>query len=200
MPPARTLTLATTNPHKVREIGQILAPYGITVEAPTDLPDVVEDGDTFAANAYKKAAAAAKLLGRDALSDDSGLEVAALGGDPGVRSARYAGPSATAADNNTLLIERLEALGLEEAPAAFVCHAVVVAKDGAVVAEAEGRVEGVIRWPARGREGFGYDPLFHHPPHDRRFAEIGAEEKNAVSHRARALCALAEELRKSDAG
>ena len=92
-------------------------------------------------------------------------------------------------------MRRLEELGIEDPPAAFVCHAVLVAPNGTVVARAEERVEGVIRWPAKGREGFGYDPLFHHPPSDRRFSELTAEEKNRVSHRGQALRALAAQLR-----
>jgi XTP/dITP diphosphohydrolase len=189
----RSLVLATTNLHKVREIAEILTPLGIRIEAADrPLPEVIEDGETFAANAYKKAASAAAFLGREALADDSGLVVEALGGEPGVHSARYAGPGAGAKGNNALLAARLEAKGIERPAAAFVCHAVIVAPDGTVVAEAEGRVEGEIRVPARGEEGFGYDPLFHHPPSDKRFAELTADEKNAVSHRARALLALAD--------
>lgn len=193
-----TVWLATTNTHKAREIGKILAPLGVDVEVPTALPEVDEDRDTFAGNARKKASAAAAHLGGPALADDSGLVVAALGGEPGVRSARYAGPDATGVDNNRLLVERLEARGLVDPEASFVCYAVVAAPDGRVIAEAEGRVEGVIRWPPRGEQGFGYDPLFHHPPSGRRFSELTAEEKNAVSHRGLALRALAEKLVAAD--
>lgn len=190
-----SLVLATTNPHKVREIAEILTPLGITIEAAErPLPEVIEDGETFAANAYKKAASAAAFLGREALADDSGLVVEALGGEPGVHSARYGGPGAGAKGNNALLVARLEAKEIETPAAAFVCHAVVVAPDGTVVAEAEGRVEGEIHWPPRGREGFGYDPLFHHPPSGCRMSELTAEQKNAVSHRGRALRALAARL------
>ena len=194
--PDWTFALATTNQHKAREIAEILAPLGIGIEVPESLPDVVEDGDTYAANARKKAASAAAFLGRPVLADDSGLEVPALGGAPGVRSARYAGADATADDNNQLLVESLERLGLKDPAAMFVCHATIVAPDGNVVVEAEGRVGGILRWPAQGREGFGYDPLFHHGPSDCRFSELSAEAKNATSHRGRALRALVRRLRK----
>lgn len=190
----RLLHLATTNAHKAREIRAILAPYGIEVCVPDALPEVVEDGRTFRDNALLKARSAASHLGAPALADDSGLAVALLGGEPGVHSARYAGPAATDADNNALLIERLAALGAADPQAAFVCHAVVAAPGGRVLAEAEGRVEGVIRWPPVGQHGFGYDPLFHHPPSGCRLSELSAEAKNAISHRGRALRKLAERL------
>jgi XTP/dITP diphosphohydrolase len=190
----RTLAVATTNRHKVREIAEILGPLGIGIRMPDGLPEVVEDGATFADNARKKAIESAAFLGEPALADDSGLEVEALGGEPGVLSARFAGPGATSADNNALLIRRLEALGVVDPAAAFVCHAVVAAPDGRIVAEATGRVEGVIRWPGAGGGGFGYDPLFHHPPSGCRFSELAPGRKNDVSHRGRALRALARLL------
>lgn len=190
----RLLTLATTNRQKAREIGAILAPLGYEVLVPRSLPPVEETGTTFGDNARQKARAAAAYLGRAALADDSGLVIPALGGEPGVRSARYAGEGADAATNNALLVERLEALGLGEPAACFVCHAAVAAPDGRLLAEAEGRVEGVVRWPPVGTGGFGYDPLFHHPPSGRRLSELSPAEKNAVSHRGRALARLAERL------
>lgn len=186
----RTLTVATTNRHKAREIAEILEPLGFEILSPDDLPEVVEDGATFAENARKKAVESAAFLGRPALADDSGLEVEALGGEPGIRSARFAGPGATSADNNALLIQRLEALGLVDPVATFVCHAVVAAPDGEILAEATGRVEGVLRWPGAGGGGFGYDPLFHHPASGCRFSELAPGRKNALSHRGRALRAL----------
>jgi XTP/dITP diphosphohydrolase len=187
--------VATTNAHKAQEIAAILAPCRIDVRMAPALPEVVEDGASFRENALLKARAAAAALGAPALADDSGLVVPALGGEPGVRSARYAGEDASDADNNARLVRRLEALGAVDPAAAFVCHVVVAAPDGRVIAEAEGRVEGVLRWPPRGTRGFGYDPLFFHPPSGRRLAELPPEEKNAVSHRGRALRALAASLR-----
>jgi XTP/dITP diphosphohydrolase len=187
----REVHLATSNAHKAAEIRAILEPLGFRVLVPDRLPAVEEDGTTFAENAEKKARSAAAFLGAPALAEDSGLVVEALGGEPGVRSARYSGPRATDATNNAHLVARLEALGVRDPVAAFVCHAVLVAPDGRVIARAEGRVEGVIRWPARGAGGFGYDPLFHHPPSGARLSELPPEAKNAVSHRGRALRALA---------
>ncbi len=188
--------LATTNPHKAREIAAILAPFGLEVEVPTALPPVVEDGDTFADNAYRKAASAARATGRPALADDSGITVPALGGAPGVHSARYAGPDATDAANTARLLGEVAAHGLVDPPAAFVCHAVLVAPDGAVIARAEARVEGVVRGPVRGVNGFGYDPVFHHtgplhPPPGVRFSDLSPAQKDAVSHRGQAFRALA---------
>jgi XTP/dITP diphosphohydrolase len=191
---------ASTNRHKAAEARAILGPLGYEVVVPDRLPPVEEDGATFAANAEKKARSAAAALGLPALAEDSGLVVEALGGEPGVRSARYAGEGATDERNNALLVERLEARGLVDPAAAFVCHAVLVAPDGSVIARAEGRVEGVVRWPPRGAHGFGYDPLFHHPPSGVRLAELPPERKNAVSHRGRALRAVAEALARAAGG
>jgi XTP/dITP diphosphohydrolase len=193
------LLFATTNRHKVAEAAAILAPLGIALDRAERLPPVVEDGDTFAANALAKARSAARALGRAALAEDSGLVVPALGGDPGVRSARYAGESATDAENNARLLRELTARGLVDPAAAFVCHAVVCGPDGRVAAEAEGRVEGVVRGPARGERGFGYDPLFHwsgpgSPPGGVRFAELSPDRKHLVSHRGAALRLLARSL------
>ena len=190
----RRLALATTNRHKAGEIAAILKPWGIAVEVPESLPHVEETGDTFAENAALKARSAARHLGLPALADDSGLVVEVLGGEPGVHSARYSGPGADAASNNAQLVQRLQALGIEDPRAAFVCHTVVAAPDGRILAQAEGRVEGKIRWPATGAGGFGYDPLFHHPPSDRRMSELTPKEKNAISHRGRALTLLAKKL------
>lgn len=193
----RRVVLATTNRHKAREIASILAPFGLEVEVPERLPEVVEDGDTFEANALKKARSAARATGRAAMADDSGLVVAALGGEPGVRSARYAGEDATDEANNRKLLDELARRGLTDPAAAFVCHAVLVAPDGTVLATAAGRVEGTIRGPARGSNGFGYDPLFHHvsarhPAPGLRFAELSAADKDAISHRGRAFRAIGE--------
>jgi XTP/dITP diphosphohydrolase len=197
-PRPRRIALATTNRHKAAEIASILAPYGIEVAPAAGLPPVDEDGDTFARNAEKKARSAAAHLGRPALAEDSGLVVPALGGEPGVRSARYAGPGASDAENLALLVRRLEALGATDPEASFVCHAVLALPDGTVLARAEGRVAGVLRWPPRGDAGFGYDPVFHHPPSGRRFSELAPAEKSAVSHRGVALRALADLLRSTD--
>ncbi|MDJ0521380.1 MAG: RdgB/HAM1 family non-canonical purine NTP pyrophosphatase [Planctomycetota bacterium] len=189
--------VATTNEHKAREIAEILADTGLDIRPAPALPEVVEDGETFRDNALLKARSAAEALGAPALADDSGLAVDVLGGDPGVRSARFAGEGADAQANNALLVERLTALGVTDPAAAFVCHVVIVVPGGEIVAEAEGRVEGLIRWPEQGDRGFGYDPLFFHPPSGCRMAELAPEAKNAISHRGVALRLLAQRLRES---
>lgn len=186
--------VATTNAHKAEEIAAILAPTGLEILPAPSMPDVVEDGATFRDNAILKARAAAAALRAPCLADDSGLAVDALDGAPGVHSARFAGEDATDSDNNARLIERLEALQVQDPAAAFVCCVVIAQPDGRIVAEAEGRVEGVIRWPALGAGGFGYDPLFFHPPSDCRLSELSPEAKNAVSHRGHALRKLAASL------
>ncbi len=186
--------VATTNSHKAREIAEILSGTGLDIRPAPDMPEVVEDGETFRDNALLKARAAAAALGAPALADDSGLAVKVLDGAPGVHSARYAGGTGGDPANNALLVERLSALGVTDPEAAFVCHVILAAPDGTVLAEAEGRVEGVIRWPGRGSSGFGYDPLFFHPPSGCRLAELAPEAKNAISHRGNALRRLAEVL------
>jgi XTP/dITP diphosphohydrolase len=189
------IVFATTNAGKVREAAAILGALGVEVEGVGHLPPVEEDGATFAENARKKAASAARATGRRVLAEDSGLVVPALNGAPGVRSARYAGPRATDAENNARLLAEVAARGLVDPPAAFVCHAVVCREDGTPLFEAEGSVWGVVRGPPRGGNGFGYDPVFHwtglgSPPDGVRFAELPPDRKNAVSHRATAMRAL----------
>jgi len=194
------VALATTNRHKAREIAAILAPLGVEVEVPASLPAVVEDGATFRANAFKKAASAARALGRAALADDSGITVPALDGEPGIRSARYAGEGASDAANTAKLLAEIARRGLVDPPAAFVCAAVLVAPSGEVLAQAEARVDGFVRGPARGTNGFGYDPVFHHvgPAHPApgvRFADLSPAQKDAVSHRGAAFRALGKAVR-----
>lgn len=188
VPSSIRLALATTNRHKAREIAAILAPFGIEVAVPAALAPVVEDGATFRDNAILKARSAARALGRPAMADDSGIEVDALGGEPGVRSARYAGEGATDAANVEKLLTEVARRGLVDPHAAFVCAAVVAHPDGRVLFEALGRVEGVVRGPPRGANGFGYDPVFHHtgplhPAPGVRFSDLAPAEKDAVSHR-----------------
>lgn len=192
----RRVLLATTNRHKAREIAAILVGSGLDPEVPSSLPPVVEDGATFAENARKKAASAARAWGRPAMADDSGIVVPALSNEPGVRSARYAGEDATDEENVARLLAEVAARGLVDPPAEFVCHAALCAADGSVLAEAEGRVAGVVRGPPRGSNGFGYDPVFHRRgaaggPEGVRFAELSPSEKDAVSHRGTAFRALA---------
>jgi XTP/dITP diphosphohydrolase len=187
------LALATTNRGKLAEVAAILAPWGVeVVAADTVVPGwrVVEDGATFAENARRKACDLAHRAGMPALADDSGLEVAALGGRPGVRSARYAGERAADADNVARLLDELRDVPDPERRAAFRCAVALAWPDGTLV-EAEGRCEGWIARQRRGSGGFGYDPVFIDPETGLSFAELTAEAKNARSHRRRALEALA---------
>ncbi|MCI0342474.1 MAG: RdgB/HAM1 family non-canonical purine NTP pyrophosphatase [Planctomycetales bacterium] len=193
MPPRR-LALATRNAGKIAEIRALLAGLPVKIVAPERLPEVVEDADTFRGNAEKKARAAAAALGIPALADDSGLEVDALGGAPGVRSARYAGPGATDAANNGKLLDALRGVAPERRRARFRCLAVVAAPDGSLLAIGEGTAEGRILEAPRGTSGFGYDPLFLSDDLAVTFAEAGPEAKNRVSHRARALAAIRRAL------
>jgi len=187
--------LGTGNPHKVSEISALLADAPIQLEplpAAVELPP--EDGNTLLANARIKARAAAAATGKVALADDTGLEVDALGGDPGVYSARFAGENATFDDNNRLLLERLRGIHGVNRRARFRCVFVLADPEGKEVS-AEGRIEGFIQEVPRGTQGFGYDPLFLPEGSERTLAELSAEEKNAISHRARAAGALLETLR-----
>lgn len=202
----KELLVATTNAGKLRELTSRLAEFGITVRSLAEhpgLPEAVEDGATFAENAARKAAHYAELTGLATLADDSGLEVAALGGRPGVHSARFAGPDADDAQNNALLLEQLA--GVEDRRAAFVCNLCVM-EAGAIRYVAEGRCEGRILHEPRGAGGFGYDPLFVPDAQDaaaanpRSFAEMSAEAKRADSHRGRALARLCEALAEREAG
>jgi XTP/dITP diphosphohydrolase len=190
------ILLGSKNPHKLHEVRSILAPLGLRAVIAVNLPEVVEDGDTFAHNARKKALEYATFLRAPCLADDSGLVVPALDGEPGVRSARYAGPDSNDAANIRKLLARIEERGLVEPEAYFVCHvAIAIAGDpGEIVVEAEGRAHGRIVAAPRGEEGFGYDPVFFHEPSRATFAELEPEAKNALSHRANALKALAEKV------
>lgn len=180
------LIIASHNKGKVREIGELLAPFGVeTISAgELDLPEPVEDGLTFIANAEIKALAAAKAAGIPALSDDSGLEVAALGGEPGIYSARWAGPSK---DFNVAMTAINEKLGdATDRSANFTCALTLAWPDGHMESF-EGKVFGDIAWPMRGEKGFGYDPIFVPNGRSETFAEIEPTEKHAMSHRADAF-------------
>jgi XTP/dITP diphosphohydrolase len=188
--------VATGNRGKVAEVRAILAGHGVEVTAASEVVSgwsVVEDGATFEANARKKAADLAARAGCPALGDDSGLEVDALGGRPGVRSARYAGEHATDAENVARLLAEMDAVPDGARAAAFRCVMVLAWPDGRT-AIGEGRCAGTIASAPRGEGGFGYDPVFVDPATGRTFAELSAEEKNARSHRRRALDALCARL------
>ena len=176
------LFVATHNAHKLREISQLLPAFEIVADDPEG---VVEDAPDFAGNALLKVRAiAARHAGAWCMADDSGLEVAALGGAPGVRSARYAGEPSDTPANNALLLRNLE--GVADRRANFTCAVALVAPDGSEHI-ATGRCFGSIAKAPSGAAGFGYDPLFVPDGCDRSFAELSAEEKNSISHRGRAL-------------
>lgn len=191
-----TLVIATRNPGKTAEIRQMLEGYPVTVKNLEDfgpIPEIPEDGETFDENAYKKASFASRVLGFPAMADDSGLCVNALNGQPGVHSARFAGPEATDADKCDKLLEMLE--NAEDRSAAFVCVISIAVPTGAALTY-EGRCEGVIAQAPAGENGFGYDPVFYYPPLEKTFAQLTAEEKNRVSHRGRALAEVRDEFDK----
>ena len=190
--------LATANPDKAREIAAVLAEEAPSLELvarPPEVPDVDEVGETLEDNARIKAVALCAATSLPAVADDTGLHVDALGGAPGVHTARYAGEDATYADNVKKLLGELDALPLEQRGARFATVAVARWPDGLEVA-ALGEVEGVITSTARGDGGFGYDPVFVPLEGDgRTFAEMNDGEKNALSHRARAFRTLAQGVR-----
>lgn len=200
----RTILLATSNPHKIEEVRAILAPHGYEVigldNVGISIPEPEEDGPTFEANARIKAIAYAKATGRVCLADDSGLEVDALGGAPGVHSARYAGIGATRAErdrvNNEKLLRELTRLNLlpEQRTARFVCVMCLAAPDGRILAETRGTFEGLIADTPRGDNGFGYDPLLFLPDRGCTSAQLPPEEKNARSHRGQAARRMAAAL------
>jgi XTP/dITP diphosphohydrolase len=191
------LVLATANPHKADEIRSILAAAGVAVELeprPPEVPDVVEDAPTLLGNARLKAVALAEATGLPALADDTGLEVDALGGDPGVRSARYAGEEQDSVANVAKVLGIMAEARRASRTARFRTVALVRWPDGREV-HAEGVVEGVIADEPHGDGGFGYDPIFRPAGGGgRTFAQMAPEEKDAISHRGRAIRALADLL------
>lgn len=189
------LVVATSNSHKVREIREILNPLGIEVVSAAEaggMPDVVEDGATFEENAVKKAQAGARAFHCPVMADDSGLEVFALDGAPGVHSARYAGEGGNDGRNLAKLLRNLD--GADDRRARFVCVIAVAEADGTIRGCVRGEVYGRIAEAPRGDGGFGYDPGFIPDGYDRTFGELPAEVKNGLSHRARALQAAVKEL------
>ncbi|MBQ7649502.1 MAG: RdgB/HAM1 family non-canonical purine NTP pyrophosphatase [Victivallales bacterium] len=184
---SKEIVIATGNRHKIMEISEILTPLGYDVRSADDvggMPDVVEDADTFEGNAVKKAVEAAKALGRMVLADDSGLEVFALNGEPGVYSARYAGEGGNNGRNLTKLLAKME--GISDRSARFVC-VIAVATPGGLVGTAEGEVRGKLALAPAGQGGFAYDPAFIPDGYDQTFGELPQEVKNSLSHRSNAL-------------
>ena len=182
------LLIATHNPGKVREYQELLAglPLELTCPAQEGLDiEVAETGESFAENARLKAAAYARASGLVTLADDSGLEVDALGGEPGIHSARYAGTGASDEDRYQLLLAKLQEVPWEERTARFRCVIAVATPDGQFHT-AEGTCEGIIAFEPKGEHGFGYDPVFYFEEYGKTMAELPPETKNKISHRARA--------------
>jgi XTP/dITP diphosphohydrolase len=187
-----TLVCATANPHKAKELEELLKALGsfILLPRPSEVGDIVEDGETFEDNAILKAQAICLATGQAAIADDSGLSVVALGGQPGVHSARYSGEGATDASNREKLLNQLS--GVTDRRATFTA-AIAVAFPDDVIIVAEGEVHGTITTSEAGTDGFGYDPLFiPHEGDGRSFGEMTSAEKHELSHRRRALESLVE--------
>ena len=192
----KRILVATSNPGKLRDFAGAASPYEVEIlSVPnfSSLPTVIEDGSTFVANARKKAEAYSRYVGGIVIADDSGLELDALAGAPGVHSARYAAddPAKTHANtddeaNNAKLIREIRRIPPEERTGRFVCW-IAVAREGRTLAVFEGKAEGMILDEARGSNGFGYDPLFFFPEIQKTFAELSAEEKAKYSHRGAAF-------------
>jgi XTP/dITP diphosphohydrolase len=198
MPFPPTIALATHNPHKLRELDRICAdwPVGwvsVVTRDPADFPDVDETGTTYLDNALLKARATAEALGIPALADDSGIEVDALGGRPGPRSARYAGEQASDEENLSALIQAIRGIPAAGRTARYRCVAALAYPDGAVEHQ-EGVCEGTLRTAPAGDGGFGYDPIFTPVGWDVTMAELSDEQKDRISHRGRAFRALREAL------
>lgn len=193
----RDVVLASNNPGKLREIADILSGVDITLlpQSRFDVPEVEETGKTFVENALLKARAAAAVSGLPAIADDSGIEVDVLNGEPGIYSARYAGEGASDEDNLWRLVRNVLATGKDRPTARYQCVIVYLrhALDPMPVI-AEGTWEGYIISTPRGSHGFGYDPVFYVPTHDRTSAELEPDEKNRISHRGQALAMLADRL------
>lgn len=194
---SRHLILGTRNRKKLGELVELFQPHGFELKTLADFPqslEVEESGQTFAANAALKATVQARHLGQWVLGEDSGLCVAALEGAPGVYSARFAGPSATDASNNALLLEKLKDVPQEKRAAHYVCHATLSDPSGTVRAEAEDYCRGRILPAESGSGGFGYDPLFEVVEYHQTFGELLPAVKSVLSHRARAIRALVRQM------
>lgn len=196
----QTLIIASHNQGKVAEIADLLAPFGLDVVSAgsLNLPEPEETGLTYIANAELKALAAAKEANMPALADDSGLSVNALGGAPGIYSARWAGPDKDFDHAMRRVADALLLSGTTDRSAQFVCALTLAWPDGHKLSF-EGRVSGTIAWPARGENGFGYDPIFVPTGYDITFGEMDPDKKHAMSHRAVAFAQLVEHLKTDSA-
>ncbi len=192
----KPLVLATRNQGKISEFKKLLSDFPIEIKNLQDfgpISPVEEDGETFEENAYKKAHHTAKMLGFPVLADDSGLMVDALGGRPGVHSARYAGEKASDKENNLKLLEAMK--GVKNRKATFKCVIMISVPSGPALTY-EGVCDGEVTHEMKGAHGFGYDPVFYYPPLKKTFAQISLEEKNRISHRGKAMAQLRGEFDK----
>ena len=190
------IVIATRNKGKTAEISALLEGFPVRIKNLNDfgpIPEVEEDGETFEENAYKKASFTARVLGIPALADDSGLMVDALNGEPGVHSARFAGPDATDQDRCQKLLEAMQQH--DNRGAAFACVISIAVPTGPALTY-EGECRGVLTREPQGENGFGYDPIFYYPPLERTFAQLTREEKGRVSHRGLALREVRDEFDK----
>lgn len=190
------IVIATSNQGKIAEISALLEGFPVMIKSLNDfgpIPEVEEDGETFEENAYKKASFTARVLGIPALADDSGLMVDALDGQPGVHSARFAGPVATDRDRCQKLLEAMQ--DHDNRGAAFTCVISIAVPTGPALTY-EGECRGVLTREPQGENGFGYDPIFYYPPLKKTFAQLTREEKGRVSHRGKALKEVQDEFDK----
>lgn len=190
------LVVATTNPGKLREIQRVLDGAGVELRTLADyppLPEPEEPGATFAENARLKALYYARATGELTVAEDSGLVIDGLDGEPGVRSARYLGADASYPDRFAHIFAELDRRGRRDSPARFIC-ALALARDGRILFETTGTVEGRIAPEPRGTNGFGYDPIFFYPPYGRTLADVDNDRKLAVAHRGIAFRTLREYL------
>lgn len=191
------IVLASRNAKKAIEIARLLQPIGLnvlSVDQFPDAPDVEETGSSFAENAALKAGETAKAIGKWTIADDSGLQVDALNGEPGIYSARYAGVNVTDADNNAKLLDALSGVPAQKRAAGFVCHLAIADPAGNIRVSVEGQCRGQILADDRGSQGFGYDPLFLIPEFHRTFGQLSLLVKSQISHRARAFHQLMPKL------
>jgi XTP/dITP diphosphohydrolase len=191
------LVVASRNRGKLREIGELLAPHGIAVigvDRFPGVPEVVEDGDSFAENAAKKASETARRLSEWVLGEDSGLAVDALAGAPGIFSARFSGPGATDESNNAKLLVDLSGVPDKQRTARYICNVAVADPQGTIWLQLEAACRGRITTVARGTNGFGYDPYFLIPEYHRTFGELSPSVKRHLSHRGRAFERLVPQL------
>ncbi|WP_416827572.1 XTP/dITP diphosphatase [Ectobacillus polymachus] len=193
----KQVVIATKNMGKVKDFEQLFAPYGLEVKSLHDFPlieEPEETGETFEANAIIKANSLSKQLGQVVIADDSGLMVDALNGNPGVRSARYAGEEKNDEANLQKVLEDLKGVGMEKRTARFYCALAVVFPDQKEPVIVNGTIDGIILEQPRGDNGFGYDPIFYVEEMKRSMAELSRDEKNTCSHRARALYKLEKKI------